>query len=68
MASAEAEEDFIANKLTKKLELLRAEKNELLATVELEEEYLTNNLQKKLNQVRLIVLHSSQSKTLSGDQ
>lgn len=53
MAESEAEEDFITNKLTKKLEALRTEKNELLAKVELEEEYLTNNLQKRLNTVSL---------------
>jgi hypothetical protein len=44
----EEEEDFIANKLTKKLNELQVEKKRIALEVEQEEEALTNNLQKKL--------------------
>ncbi|CAH1757545.1 14557_t:CDS:10 [Entrophospora sp. SA101] len=51
-ASAEQEEEFISNKLLKRISNLKKEKGELLLQVEQEEEYLTNTLQKKLNQLQ----------------
>lgn len=44
----EQEEELIANKLMKRLELLKREKQSLAREVEQEEEYLTNNLQKRM--------------------
>lgn len=50
-ALAEQEEEYISNKLLKRISGLKKEKGELLVQVEQEEEYLTNMLQKRLNQV-----------------
>ncbi|CAG8546792.1 31592_t:CDS:2 [Gigaspora margarita] len=50
--SAEQEEEYISNKLLKRISGLKKEKGELLLQVEQEEEYLTNTLQKKLNQLQ----------------
>ena len=47
-AQVEQEEELIANKLMKRLELLKREKQSLAREVEQEEEYLTNNLQKRM--------------------
>jgi coiled-coil domain-containing protein 6 len=44
----EQEEELIANRLMKRLELLKREKQSLAREVEQEEEYLTNNLQKRM--------------------
>ncbi|RCI06071.1 hypothetical protein CU098_013416 [Rhizopus stolonifer] len=49
---AEQEEEFISNRLLKKITGLKKEKGELLLQVEQEEEYMTNMLQKKLNQLQ----------------
>lgn len=54
---AEQEEEYISNKLLKRISGLKKEKGELLVQVEQEEEYMTNMLQKKLNQVNSINLH-----------
>ncbi|ORE10484.1 hypothetical protein BCV72DRAFT_254313 [Rhizopus microsporus var. microsporus] len=51
-AVAEQEEEFISNKLLKRISGLKKEKSELLLQVEQEEEYMTNMLQKKLNQLQ----------------
>ncbi|CAG8529272.1 8166_t:CDS:2 [Paraglomus occultum] len=51
-ASAEQEEEYISNKLLKRISGLKKEKGELLVQVEQEEEYLTNTLQRKLNQLQ----------------
>ncbi|GJQ15395.1 hypothetical protein GpartN1_g7186.t1 [Galdieria partita] len=48
----EAEEEYIANKLIKRLTELKEEKERLAVQIEQEEEYLTNNLQQKLEQLR----------------
>lgn len=50
-ALAEQEEEYISNKLLKRITGLKKEKSELLMQVEQEEEYMTNMLQKKLNRV-----------------
>lgn len=50
-ASAEQEEEFISNKLLKRINSLKKEKSELLLKVEQEEEAITSTLQKKLRQV-----------------
>ena len=47
----EQEEEFITNKLMKRLEQLKNEKQTLANEVEQEEEYLINNLQKRLTKV-----------------
>ena len=47
----EQEEEFITNKLIKRLGDLKLEKQKLASAVEEEEEFLTNNLQKRLNQL-----------------
>lgn len=49
---AEQEEEFISNRLLKRITGLKKEKSELLVQVEQEEEYMTNMLQKKLNQLQ----------------
>ncbi|KAI9495710.1 hypothetical protein BDB00DRAFT_813177 [Zychaea mexicana] len=49
---AEQEEEYISNKLLKRISGLKKEKGELLVQVEQEEEYLTNMLQKRLNQLQ----------------
>ncbi|KAL9540048.1 hypothetical protein MBANPS3_009904 [Mucor bainieri] len=49
---AEQEEEFISNRLLKRITGLKKEKGELLLQVEQEEEYMTNMLQKKLNQLQ----------------
>ncbi|KAL1930255.1 hypothetical protein VTP01DRAFT_1409 [Rhizomucor pusillus] len=51
-ALAEQEEEYISNKLLKRISGLKKEKGELLVQVEQEEEYMTNMLQKKLNQLQ----------------
>ncbi|KAG1458249.1 hypothetical protein G6F46_006857 [Rhizopus delemar] len=51
-AVAEQEEEYISNKLLKRISGLKKEKSELLLQVEQEEEYMTNMLQKKLNQLQ----------------
>ncbi|ORZ02219.1 hypothetical protein BCR43DRAFT_448961 [Syncephalastrum racemosum] len=51
-ALAEQEEEYISNKLLKRISGLKKEKGELLMQVEQEEEYLTNMLQKKLNRLQ----------------
>ncbi|KND00281.1 uncharacterized protein SPPG_04610 [Spizellomyces punctatus DAOM BR117] len=51
-ASAEQEEEYIANKLMKRINHLKKEKGELLLKVEQEEEMITNTLQKKLSQLQ----------------
>ncbi|KAI9094873.1 hypothetical protein DFS34DRAFT_595383 [Phlyctochytrium arcticum] len=51
-ASAEQEEEYIANKLMKRIHSLKKEKGELLMKVEQEEEMITNTLQKKLSQLQ----------------
>ena len=45
------EEEFITNKLMKRLEQLKNEKQSLANEVEQEEEYLINNLQKRLQKL-----------------
>ncbi|KAI8076820.1 uncharacterized protein BX664DRAFT_344035 [Halteromyces radiatus] len=49
---AEQEEEYISNKLLKRITGLKKEKSELLLQVEQEEEYMTNMLQKKLNRLQ----------------
>jgi Fe-S-cluster containining protein len=49
----EQEEEFITNKLMKRLEQLKKEKQVLANEVEQEEEFLTNTLQKRLEKVRI---------------
>ncbi|KAI9297950.1 hypothetical protein K502DRAFT_362847 [Neoconidiobolus thromboides FSU 785] len=51
-ASAEQEEEFISNRLLKKISGLKKEKGDLLQLVEQEEEYLTNSLQKRIIQLQ----------------
>lgn len=48
----EQEEEFLVNKLSKRLNQLKREKQTLANEVEQEEEYLVNNLQKRLAKVR----------------
>ncbi|KAK9814140.1 hypothetical protein WJX72_001207 [[Myrmecia] bisecta] len=47
----EVEQEFIVNKLMKRLEQLKQDKQKLANEVEFEEEYLVNNLQKRLQQL-----------------
>ncbi len=49
---AEQEEEYITNKLMKRLETLKQEKEELARQVEVEEEMITNALTKKLQKVK----------------
>ena len=49
----EQEEEAITNRLMKRLEQLKREKQALANEVEQEEEFLTNTLQKKLDKVNL---------------
>lgn len=49
---AEQEEEYITNKLMKRLEALKQEKEELARQVEVEEEMITNALTKKLQKVK----------------
>jgi len=51
-ARAEQEEEYISNKLLKKIQSLKKEKETLANNYEREEEYLTNDLSRKLNQLR----------------
>ncbi|KAJ3299625.1 hypothetical protein HK104_008218 [Borealophlyctis nickersoniae] len=51
-ASAEQEEEYISNRLLKRINELKKEKGELLLKVEMEEEQITNTLQKKLAQLQ----------------
>ncbi|KAJ9050465.1 hypothetical protein DSO57_1014123 [Entomophthora muscae] len=51
-ASAEQEEEFMLNKLLKRISGLKKEKGDLMVQVEQEEEFLTNSLQKKLFQLQ----------------
>eukprot|EP01125_Pyxidicula_operculata_P009768 TRINITY_DN3210_c0_g1_i1.p1 TRINITY_DN3210_c0_g1~~TRINITY_DN3210_c0_g1_i1.p1 ORF type:complete len:347 (+),score=85.14 TRINITY_DN3210_c0_g1_i1:181-1221(+) len=48
----EAEEEYIANKLFKRLEEINNEKSAMILQLEREEEYLTNTLQKKLAELQ----------------
>jgi len=48
----EQEEEYISNKLMKRLAELKEEKESLALQIEQEEEYLTNNLQLKLDQLK----------------
>lgn len=52
IADTEAEEELISNQLIKRLEAIKAEKEQLAMAVDREEEFLTNTLQKKLLQVQ----------------
>eukprot|EP01138_Halocafeteria_seosinensis_P006489 gb/GECG01006633.1/.p1 GENE.gb/GECG01006633.1/~~gb/GECG01006633.1/.p1 ORF type:complete len:587 (+),score=134.16 gb/GECG01006633.1/:1-1761(+) len=52
VSSAEMEEEYITNKLMKKLSTLKQEKEKLALEVDREEEFLTNTLQKKLSKVQ----------------
>lgn len=49
---AEQEEEYITNKLMKRLQALKHEKDELARQVEVEEEMITNALTKKLQKVK----------------
>jgi coiled-coil domain-containing protein 6 len=49
---AEQEEEYISNKLLKKIQSLKKEKETLANNYEREEEYLTNDLSRKLHQLR----------------
>lgn len=49
----EQEEEFLVNKLSKRLNQLKREKQTLANEVEQEEEYLVNNLQKRLAKVNM---------------
>ncbi|KAJ1558308.1 hypothetical protein HK096_002361 [Nowakowskiella sp. JEL0078] len=51
-ASAEQEEEYISNKLLKRINNLKREKGELLLRVEQEEVMITKTLQMKLNQLQ----------------
>lgn len=51
-ARAEQEEEYISNKLLKKIQSLKKEKETLANNYEREEEFLTNDLSRKLNQLR----------------
>jgi len=50
-AQVEQEEEFITNKLMKRLQQLKDEKQTLANEVEHEEEYLVNTLQKRLEKL-----------------
>ena len=47
-----SEEEYIANKLMKKLTDLQREKEALVKKVQIEEENLTNNLKKRLKELQ----------------
>lgn len=51
-AIAEQEEEYISNKLLKKIQILKKEKEVLAMNYEQEEEFLTNDLQRKLDKLR----------------
>ena len=51
-AMAEQEEEYISNKLLKKIQTLKKEKEVLAMNYEQEEEFLTNDLQRKLDKLR----------------
>lgn len=51
-ARAEQEEEYISNKLLKKIQSLKKEKETLANNYEREEEYLTNDLSRKLTQLK----------------
>ena len=51
-AMAEQEEEYISNKLLKKIQILKKEKEVLAMNYEQEEEFLTNDLQRKLDKLR----------------
>ena len=51
-ALAEQEEEYISNKLLKKIQILKKEKEVLAMNYEQEEEFLTNDLQRKLDKLR----------------
>lgn len=51
LLQVEQEEEYITNKLMKRLEQLKNEKQSLANEVEQEEEYLINNLQKRLEKL-----------------
>ena len=50
--TAEQEEEYITNKLMKRLSVLKHEKELLARQVEVEEEMITNKLSKKLEKVK----------------
>lgn len=54
---AEQEEEYITNKLMKRLEALKQEKEDLARQVEVEEEMITNALTKKLQKVKEEKIH-----------
>jgi len=54
---AEQEEEYITNRLMKRLETLKQEKEDLARQVEVEEEMITNKLTKKLEQVKQEKVH-----------
>ena len=47
-ARAEQEEEYISNKLLKKIQDLKKDKEKLVMNYEREEEYLTNDLSRKM--------------------
>ena len=47
-AKTEVEEEYITNKLTKQLTVLKQEKERIAVETEREEEFLTNKLSKKI--------------------
>lgn len=49
---AEQEEEYLTNRLMKRLATLKQEKEDLARQVEVEEEMITNKLSKKLEQAR----------------
>lgn len=51
LVNAQQEEEFITNRLTKRLDDLKHEKEAIIKQVEAEEEHLTNTLQKRLRTV-----------------
>ncbi len=53
-AVAEQEDECRVNKLSKHLDQIKKEKQDLVWQVEQEEEYITNTLVKKLEQVFLV--------------
>lgn len=51
-AAAEQEEDYISNKLLRRIDEVKAEKARLLQQLERDEQYMADTLQKQLKQVR----------------
>ena len=63
---AEQEEEYISNKLLKKITELKKEKEFLALNYEQEEEFLTNDLTRKLSQLR--AEKATLEKTLEKEQ